>query len=93
MFIGLFYLPTAYGLNRYSLLSDSCGIRTRPGWLERPATSPEVERAVFGYVGAHLKRSYSQSVFASNAFSGLGGARTLLSGSSGQRYTVSATSP
>ena len=28
------------------VFSDSCGIRTRPSWLERPATSPEVERAV-----------------------------------------------
>ena len=26
--------------------SDPCGIRTRPRWLERPVTSPEVERAV-----------------------------------------------
>ena len=26
--------------------SDSCGIRTRPAWLERPVTSPEVERAM-----------------------------------------------
>ena len=29
-----------------SYVSDSCGIRTRPSWLERPATSPEVERAI-----------------------------------------------
>ena len=28
------------------VLSDSCGIRTRPAWLERPVTSPEVERAM-----------------------------------------------
>lgn len=27
---------------------DSCGIRTLPAWLERPVTSPEVERAVLG---------------------------------------------
>jgi hypothetical protein len=25
--------------------SDSCGIRTQPDWRERPATSPEVQRA------------------------------------------------
>ena len=37
-----------------SYVSDSCGIRTRPSWLERPVTSPEVERAVVGCVGAHL---------------------------------------
>lgn len=29
-----------------SRLNDPCGIRTLPGRLERPATSPEVERAV-----------------------------------------------
>ena len=34
-------------------VSDSCGIRTLPSWLERPVTSPEVERAVVGYEGAH----------------------------------------
>ena len=39
-------LPTAYGLNRYGLFSDSCGIRTQPDWLERPVTSPEFERAM-----------------------------------------------
>lgn len=26
--------------------SDSCGIRTQPDWRERPATSPDVQRAV-----------------------------------------------
>ena len=29
------------------LFSDSCGIRTQPDWRERPATSPEVQRADF----------------------------------------------
>ena len=38
----------------FVVVSDSCGIRTRPAWLERPVTSPEVERAVVGYVGAHF---------------------------------------
>ena len=42
---------------------------------------------------APLAQLLSMCFFASNAFSGLGGARTLLSDSSGQRYTVSATSP
>ena len=56
-------------------------------------TSPEVERAVFGCVGAHLQRSCCSCVFAGGASSGLGGARTLLFGSSDRRYTVSATSP
>lgn len=36
-------LPTAYRL----LLTDPCGIRTRPAQLERLMTSPEVERAAF----------------------------------------------
>ena len=41
---------------RYVLiLSDPCGSRTQPARLERPMTSPEVERAV----GAHLLRSWS----------------------------------
>ena len=30
-----------------SLRSSPCGSRTQPAWLERPVTSPEVERTVF----------------------------------------------
>ena len=52
-------------------------------------------------VSAHLLRSCSSGVFALDlcdsfrcfTASGLGGARTLLFGSSDRRYTVSATSP
>jgi hypothetical protein len=59
-------------------MSSPCGSRTQPDRLERPMTSPEVERALL-CVG--------------RVKSGLGGARILVCGASDRRYTVSATSP
>ncbi len=65
---------------RVVLSSSPCGSRTQPARLERPMTSPEVERAVLCALGVRPR-------------SGPGGARTLVCGASDCRYTVSATSP
>ena len=42
--------------------SSPCGSRTQPARLERPMTSPEVERAVFG---AHTERQMGRAVLES----------------------------
>ena len=79
--------------------SSSCGIRTRPIWLEKPATSPEVQRArlcllfLFRFCNRETSAQLSLVSFFRFIASGLGGARTLVCGSSNHCYTVSATSP
>ena len=45
-----------------SVTSSPCGSRTQPARLERPMTSPEVERAVFG---AHAERQVGRAVLES----------------------------
>jgi hypothetical protein len=72
-----------------SVLSSPCGSRTRLFGLKGRCPQPIDERAVSArsfhaaeaQLGAHAERS------------GPGGARTLVCGFSGRRYTVSATSP
>jgi hypothetical protein len=48
---------------RRSAISDPCGIRTQPGRLERPVTSPEVERAM----SAHRLRVRTRGFFSERA--------------------------
>ena len=60
------------------LASSPCGSRTQPRRLEKPMTSPEVERAV-------LHRVVFPRVRAPGAQSGPGGARILVCGSSDRR--------
>ena len=75
--------PSAITRLRYVLFrlvcSSSCGSRTQPARLERPMTSPEVERAV---LCAHCERR-----------SGPGGARTLVCGASDRRRPCCAWCP
>ncbi len=64
--------------NVCSWSSSPCGSRTQPSRLEKPMTSPEVERAV-------LHRVVFPGVRAPSGQSGPGGARILVCGSSDRR--------
>ena len=69
--------------------SSPCGSRTQPARLERPMTSPEVERASSAHI-FHAVNAWGRAHFSR---SGPGGARIRVSWFSARRYTISATDP